>query len=266
MLRDQGFAPALQALADQVGTAYRLRIDLEIDEAERLGETAQVALYTIIRELLEQAVRRGPPNADRRRDVDDGRRRRRDLRLRRRRARAAPPLVRGVEERVKQLHGTIELDLVERAHDGDGDAALVRDAALRRSSRIRADERRQRLRALRLVARRLHAARDGRRPARRSATSWDEDGLRARRSTRSASPRSPATRAPARSRSAKQLGARRLRRPRARARAPAPARSRSRPSRPRRRRHPRPRGRRAVTRPHPARAHGRRPGGRRSCA
>ena len=36
----------------------------------------------------------------------------------------------GVEERVKQLHGTIDLDLDERAHDGDGDAALVRDAAL----------------------------------------------------------------------------------------------------------------------------------------
>lgn len=111
VLRDQGFAPALKALADQVGTAYRLRIDLEIDEAEQLGETAQVALYTIIRELLEQAVRRGPPNrievkmsttsdggvqtcvSD---DAEPERRRR---------------SFEGVEERVKQLHGTIDLDL-----------------------------------------------------------------------------------------------------------------------------------------------------------
>ena len=111
VLRDQGFAPALKALADQVGTAYRLRIDLEIEEAERLGETAQVALYTIIRELLDQAVRRGPPNrievkmsttadggvqtcvSD---DAEPERRRR---------------SFEGVEERVKQLHGTIDLDL-----------------------------------------------------------------------------------------------------------------------------------------------------------
>ncbi len=111
VLRDQGFAPALKALADQVGTAYRLRIDLEIEEAERLGETAQVALYTIIRELLDQAVRRGPPNrieVKMSRTTDGGvqtcvsddaepERRRRSFE--------------GVEERVKQLHGTIDLDL-----------------------------------------------------------------------------------------------------------------------------------------------------------
>src|SRR3954449_5392965 len=61
VLRDQGFAPALQALAEQVGTANENRIDLDIDDDERIGETAQVALYTIIRELLDQAIRRGPP-------------------------------------------------------------------------------------------------------------------------------------------------------------------------------------------------------------
>jgi signal transduction histidine kinase len=111
VLRDQGFAPAVKALADQVGTVHRLRIDLEIDEGERLGETAQVALYTIIRELLDQAVRRGPPNrievkmsptadggvqtcvSD---DAEPERRRRSFER---------------VEERVKQLHGTIDVDL-----------------------------------------------------------------------------------------------------------------------------------------------------------
>ena len=69
MLRDQGFGPALQALAEQVGTANQIRIDLDVDDAERVGETAQVALYTIIRELLDQAVRRGPLDADRGRDA-----------------------------------------------------------------------------------------------------------------------------------------------------------------------------------------------------
>src|SRR5436190_13390065 len=45
VLRDQGFGPALKALADQVGTSHSLRIDLDVDAAEDLGETAQVALY-----------------------------------------------------------------------------------------------------------------------------------------------------------------------------------------------------------------------------
>ena len=63
VLRDQGFGPALNALAEQVGTTHELRIDLDVEPAEELGETAQVALYTIIRELIEQAVRRGPPRA-----------------------------------------------------------------------------------------------------------------------------------------------------------------------------------------------------------
>ena len=60
VLRDQGFAPALQELAEQVGTASQIRIDLDIAAAEEIGEAAQVATYTIIRELLDQAIRRGP--------------------------------------------------------------------------------------------------------------------------------------------------------------------------------------------------------------
>jgi signal transduction histidine kinase len=113
VLRDQGFGPALQALAEQIGTANRLRIDLDIDEAERLGETAQVALYTIIREVIDQAVRRGPPTKIevRMSSLPDGgletcisddaepERRRRSLEA--------------VEERVKQLHGTITFDVVD---------------------------------------------------------------------------------------------------------------------------------------------------------
>ena len=109
VLRDQGFAPAMQALAEQIGTVNQIRIDLEIGAAEQIGEAAQVATYTIIRELLEQAVRRGPPRTVevRMRTTEDGgletcvsddaepERRRRSFEA--------------VEERVKQLHGTIDV-------------------------------------------------------------------------------------------------------------------------------------------------------------
>ena len=110
VLRDQGFGPALQALAEQVGTANRIRIDLDVAPAEEIGEAAQVATYTIIRELLDQAIRRGPPTTVnvRIRATGDG-----GLELcvaddaepeRRRRSFEA------IEERVKQLHGTIDVD------------------------------------------------------------------------------------------------------------------------------------------------------------
>jgi signal transduction histidine kinase len=113
VLRDQGFDPAIRALAEQVGTTNQIRIDLEIDDAERVGETAQVALYTIIRELLDQAIRRGPPTRVEVRvePTEDG-----GLRTcvsddaepeRRRRSFEA------IEERVKQLHGTIGVDSEE---------------------------------------------------------------------------------------------------------------------------------------------------------
>ena len=110
VLRDQGFGPALEALAEQVSEAHSLQIDLSVDEAEALGATAKVALYTIIRELLDQAVRRGPPTRVEVRiaptadggvetvvaDDAEPERRRRSLE--------------SVEQRVKQLHGSIEVE------------------------------------------------------------------------------------------------------------------------------------------------------------
>ncbi|MFL5953183.1 MAG: sensor histidine kinase [Gaiellaceae bacterium] len=110
VLRDQGFGPALHALAEHVGTSNRIRIDLDVDAADQAGEAAQVAIYTIVRELLDQAVRRGPPKrvAVTMKPTDEG-----GLQTcvsddaepeRRRRSFEA------VEERVKQLHGTIEVD------------------------------------------------------------------------------------------------------------------------------------------------------------
>jgi two-component system, NarL family, sensor histidine kinase UhpB len=61
VLRDQGFGPAVQALADQVARSHRVQFDLDVAEGEALAERAQVALYQIIREAVDQAVRRGPP-------------------------------------------------------------------------------------------------------------------------------------------------------------------------------------------------------------
>jgi signal transduction histidine kinase len=109
VLRDQGFAPAIRALADQLGRSHEMRIDLDVERAEGVGETTQIALYTIIRELLDQSIRRGPPTrialtVARTEDggvtatvTDDAEpeRRRRSFEA--------------IEERVGQLHGEIEV-------------------------------------------------------------------------------------------------------------------------------------------------------------
>ena len=61
VLRDQGFAPAVRALAEQLGLAEAIEFELDVAGADALAERAQVALYQIIREALHQALRRGPP-------------------------------------------------------------------------------------------------------------------------------------------------------------------------------------------------------------
>src|SRR5207253_4497372 len=61
VLRDQGFAPAVRALTDQIALAHQIRVDVDVEVADRLAEKTQAALYQIIREALDQAVRRGPP-------------------------------------------------------------------------------------------------------------------------------------------------------------------------------------------------------------
>jgi two-component system NarL family sensor kinase len=110
VLRDQGFGPAIDELARQLGTSYKFRVDLDIEAAEDVGQSAQIALYTIMRELLDQSVRRGPPSRVRieiTRQADGGleasvaddaepERRRRSMEA--------------IEERVKQLHGSIRFD------------------------------------------------------------------------------------------------------------------------------------------------------------
>jgi signal transduction histidine kinase len=110
VLRDQGFGPAIHELALQLGTDHKFRVDVDAEAAEDIGQSAQIALYTIMRELLDQSVRRGPPSRVRieiTRQADGGleasvaddaepERRRRSMET--------------IEERVKQLHGRIRFE------------------------------------------------------------------------------------------------------------------------------------------------------------
>src|SRR6266480_2285033 len=61
VLRDQGFAAAVRAYADQIGLSNQIQVDLDLDAAGQLAENARVGLYQIIRESVNQALRRGPP-------------------------------------------------------------------------------------------------------------------------------------------------------------------------------------------------------------
>ena len=61
VLRDHGIGTALQALGDDRGAAHGIAVEIDAAEAETLGERTQAALYAIVREALEGAIRRGPP-------------------------------------------------------------------------------------------------------------------------------------------------------------------------------------------------------------
>jgi signal transduction histidine kinase len=122
VLRDQGFAPAVQALADQIGLSHRVQVELDVAAGDALAQRAQAALYQIIREAIDQAVRRGPPTRISVRVasvngggvetviVDDspGERRRRSFDE--------------IEERARTLQGRVA---VETSPDGDGTAVRV---------------------------------------------------------------------------------------------------------------------------------------------
>jgi signal transduction histidine kinase len=62
VLRDQGFGPAVRAFAEQVGLSHRIQVDLDVEAADGLAENARVAIYQIIRDAVNQAIRRGPPS------------------------------------------------------------------------------------------------------------------------------------------------------------------------------------------------------------
>jgi two-component system, NarL family, sensor kinase len=61
VLRDQGFSTAVSALAEQLGLAHQVQLEIDVEQAETLGAQTQAALYQIIREALNGAIRRGPP-------------------------------------------------------------------------------------------------------------------------------------------------------------------------------------------------------------
>jgi signal transduction histidine kinase len=61
VLRDQGFAPAVRALTDQIELAHHVHVEVDVEAAEQLAAKTQAAMYQIIREALDQAVHRGPP-------------------------------------------------------------------------------------------------------------------------------------------------------------------------------------------------------------
>jgi signal transduction histidine kinase len=119
VLRDQGFAPAVRALTDQIALAHYVRVELDVDVADRLAEKTQAAVYQIIREALNQAVRRGPPHSlsVTMRETDDGgveavisddapgERRRQSLEE--------------LEERARTLNGVLTV------HQGDGGGTTV---------------------------------------------------------------------------------------------------------------------------------------------
>jgi two-component system sensor histidine kinase DegS len=121
VLRDQGLGPAVQAIADQIGQTHRVEIDLDLEGVDDLAERAQVALYQIIREALNQAVGRKPtrvsiaigPEADGCVEAlieDDGagERRRGGFQV--------------LEERARPLDG----EVVSSARDGGGTSVRVR--------------------------------------------------------------------------------------------------------------------------------------------
>jgi signal transduction histidine kinase len=119
VLRDQGFHAAVRALGDTVEATHRITVLTDVEAGERLGEKTQVALYQIIRESLNQAVRRRPGAIQvfvgQRDDggfeaeiADDGVEERR---------RAS---IEAIDERVKILNGRLSVD------SGEGGGTLVR--------------------------------------------------------------------------------------------------------------------------------------------
>ncbi|MFL5960563.1 MAG: sensor histidine kinase [Gaiellaceae bacterium] len=61
-LRDHGFAAAVDALAQSRCREHRIEVTLDVARIDALGERTQAALYQIVREALEEAIRRGPPS------------------------------------------------------------------------------------------------------------------------------------------------------------------------------------------------------------
>ena len=114
VLRDQGFEPAVRALAEAVGLDRGIQIDVEVEGIDALPEKAQAALYQIVRESVDAAARREPERVFVSvGTADDGSlvaTVRDDGRAERRRA-----IFDGLQERARTLTGSID---VHQGHDG----------------------------------------------------------------------------------------------------------------------------------------------------
>jgi signal transduction histidine kinase len=109
VLRDQGFVPAVRALADRLGIDESVKVEVDVAVGEAFVERARVAMYQLIREALGQAIGRQPTTISLRiveledggaelTVADDGHReRRRDS-------------VEAFEERVRPLSGKVDFD------------------------------------------------------------------------------------------------------------------------------------------------------------
>jgi two-component system, NarL family, sensor kinase len=61
-LSELGFTTAVEAVVRRFVSRHDVEIELEIEYADELGEHAQTALYQIVREAIDQAVRLGAPS------------------------------------------------------------------------------------------------------------------------------------------------------------------------------------------------------------
>lgn len=61
-LRELGLADAAAALARRISARRGVEIDLDLAAASALGEHAQAGVYQLVRDSLDAAVRRGPPD------------------------------------------------------------------------------------------------------------------------------------------------------------------------------------------------------------
>lgn len=60
-LQEVGFSAAVGALARRYASRHDVVVDLDVDHGDALGENAQTALFQILRDAIDQAVRRGAP-------------------------------------------------------------------------------------------------------------------------------------------------------------------------------------------------------------
>ena len=154
-------------------SAHGIAFELDIEATRpRSATTASIALYTILRELIDQAIRRGPPSTSRSTlaPTDDGGARRHGRR--RRRAGAPPPLARGDRgarpPAPRHARGRSPRTAAPRSASRSRRTPRGADAAESLDLEGANDATGTRTRGLpplRLVTRRLRAARARRRPA-----------------------------------------------------------------------------------------------------